>query len=443
METIIAAIIGALTSLGTVFLGHYLKKRKPKKKSEDLCFDRVSLIITITRWCSKTSQPLVKDKRISYLGKEYSVNIKDESIIYTEWIPAQNCSGNMKRTHATSGLIIFEPISQYLVDIDELAYHRSGGKHINTWFTVESKKHISYITRRFNGFQHGQEDFSLPFKDLEIHNLCLNINFEPILGTAAFKKMPKAAMVLNGESGRETEVRLDSWYGKSWKILENLSNKRGHLYVRWELTDGFPEGDIYIFGYGSLIHPKSVSKTLPKFEPDNRSIIPARLKGFRRCWTAFSKNRRRSTTEKGVTLPYIAYMNLEVDRKSSSLGGLVKVSSEELTLLDTREWIYVRLDVSNGIEIICDHSEEISKKATIFTFISIPPKEFEDIKKSIGVRKDYIDLIKTASSDIDRYLKCGISYVEDFEKILEQTRGMEYLYPADEEDRDRYQINQK
>ena len=84
----------------------------------------------------------------------------------------------------------------------------------------------------------------------------------------------------------------------------------------------------YIFGYGSLMNPKSLQKTLP----GDREVIRARVSGFQRKMNA--------------PVNGYAYLNL-IEREGSSVEGvLIPISETELDIISEREIGYVRTDIT-------------------------------------------------------------------------------------------------
>ena len=88
----------------------------------------------------------------------------------------------------------------------------------------------------------------------------------------------------------------------------------------------------YIFGYGSLMNPKSVKST-GQFKLIDTNAC---LKGYRRVFNAFHNN--------------IACLNIEKCDDCKIYGVLLEAETEnDLKLLDIREEGYVRVDISDNI----------------------------------------------------------------------------------------------
>jgi cation transport regulator ChaC len=105
-----------------------------------------------------------------------------------------------------------------------------------------------------------------------------------------------------------------------------------------------------VFGYGSLVSPKSAGQTLGR-EVGNPQ--PARLAGYRRCWTLARDNHRSEKTfalADGTLPSYCVGLNLEPDTEGPAPNGaLLELSVAELERLDLREIRYRRIDVTDAV----------------------------------------------------------------------------------------------
>jgi len=117
---------------------------------------------------------------------------------------------------------------------------------------------------------------------------------------------------------------------------------------------------MYIFGYGSLVNPKSLQKTLPgKSIAKHISII-----GYRRIFN--------------VPVFGYLYLNIKPEPNTKLDGVLVSVSDEELIKLKKREKGYSCIDITNAL------SENI--EGPVYTFIA-PEQKYPDMK----ILQSYID----------------------------------------------------
>ncbi len=122
---------------------------------------------------------------------------------------------------------------------------------------------------------------------------------------------------------------------------------------------------IAVFGYASLVDPRSAGATL---EREVRAST-ARLPGWQRRWSLLRDNLRAEKTfaidPGGEVPPYVLGLNLEpaADSAPAANGVLIEVTEPELERLDLREMRYDRLEVSDSV--IADHGFE-----TIFTYVA-------------------------------------------------------------------------
>ena len=110
---------------------------------------------------------------------------------------------------------------------------------------------------------------------------------------------------------------------------------------------------IYVFGYGSLMNPHSLARTLPT----KRHAHTATLSGYK----------RKVNAPVGDYL----YMNIVESDDAVIEGVLIEVSKEELTKLEEREVGYDRYDVTNRLNI--------SVNGRVFAFIA-PDQHHADKK---------------------------------------------------------------
>ena len=108
---------------------------------------------------------------------------------------------------------------------------------------------------------------------------------------------------------------------------------------------------IAVFGYASLVDPRSAGATLGR----PVRAAPARLPGWRRRWSLYRDNLREEKTfaiePGGEVPPFVLGLNLEPapDSNPAVNGVLIEVSEAELERLDLREIRYDRLDVTELI----------------------------------------------------------------------------------------------
>jgi hypothetical protein len=137
----------------------------------------------------------------------------------------------------------------------------------------------------------------------------------------------------------------------------------------------------YLFGYGSLVDPRSFSKSIERREWFMEDFPLASLKGYKRVWNVAMDNEKHISGYKryknivGEEYPncYVTFLNIKKSEKDLVIGTMVQVTDDELDLLKDRERNYSVLNVT---ESIMDSPSE----AEVFTFIGTP--EAEDRFKS-------------------------------------------------------------
>jgi hypothetical protein len=105
-----------------------------------------------------------------------------------------------------------------------------------------------------------------------------------------------------------------------------------------------------VFGYGSLVSPRSAALSL------GRPVSPAalvRLRGWRRSWTTFRDNNSFEKTfalHDGTVPPFVVGLNIQRDPGCEGANGaLIEISEAEAERLDLRELRYYREDVTEHI----------------------------------------------------------------------------------------------
>lgn len=143
---------------------------------------------------------------------------------------------------------------------------------------------------------------------------------------------------------------------------------------------------IYIFGYGSLIHPGSANTTL------GRHTVPtpfptATLTGYARCWS-YATDRPADGAAKGDPARGVA-LNIEPDTGAHCNGVLIAVTAEELARLDERETYYDRVRVT--LQTLPDDPRLIRPAdIEIFTYVGRPKKRVLPTGAFIPTRYDAV-----------------------------------------------------
>lgn len=99
----------------------------------------------------------------------------------------------------------------------------------------------------------------------------------------------------------------------------------------------------HVFGYGSLLHPESLRRTLP--EVDLTACVPARAVGFERCFDVAFPNDGSQVDKAyydtdGARPPRVLLCNLRPRRGARANGVCIPVSTDGLAALRARERRY-------------------------------------------------------------------------------------------------------
>lgn len=158
---------------------------------------------------------------------------------------------------------------------------------------------------------------------------------------------------------------------------------------------------IAVFGYGSLVNPKSLSRTLGNVH----DIKPALLRGWRRDWSAILENDGAAShyvCSNGDIPKHVAVLNIRPDSQSVVNGILIPCRDKDFDNLVDREVHYSVVDVTDSIE-------DGSEYDKIYSFTAKP--QFTDNENSgVIIPKSYVDLVEEAfktlgDNQIETYLK--------------------------------------
>ena len=123
------------------------------------------------------------------------------------------------------------------------------------------------------------------------------------------------------------------------------------------------EKDVYwIIGYGSLMHPYSLKRTVPDITIDQTK--PVRVVGYRRIFNLTSV---RSWKKDCTGQQAAAVLNIETHSGSEFGGVAFPVGKSGLSALDQREYIYRRM---TGVECLDLKSGEVLSQCNLYTALS-------------------------------------------------------------------------
>jgi hypothetical protein len=129
-----------------------------------------------------------------------------------------------------------------------------------------------------------------------------------------------------------------------------------------------PVGPVAVFGYGSLVNMTSLAETIGRHPG---TVHYVNLQGWARDWSVAVSNSalrgRFVHADTGELPEYILALNIKKDPFSrfGVNGILFQASDKDLELLDTREFCYQRIEITN--ELLGDHPYE-----TIYTYAGLP-----------------------------------------------------------------------
>jgi hypothetical protein len=157
--------------------------------------------------------------------------------------------------------------------------------------------------------------------------------------------------------------------------------------------------EVYIFGYQSILAPGSFATSV-HIDSVNHQFVPARLKGYTRCWNA-TRNFRTNLTKRYVhtnnwhVADRVAFATLAESQANSVNGICWRISSERLPDLDFREQGYHRIEVGRAIAPYPGF--ELNQSVPCYTYVDSTP----DLVPA-AVSNAYYDMGRVGASIIDR-----------------------------------------
>lgn len=168
----------------------------------------------------------------------------------------------------------------------------------------------------------------------------------------------------------------------------------------------------WVFGYGSLVAPSSVARTIGRPVVRADGFVAARLHGFGRRWNYGSLRQRadwhgpHGFVEQGV----VVSLGLESSRDEVCNGAVVRVTDEELALLDWRESDYERTDVTELV-VVDDDRVSIDR---IVTYVPRPSAvdRYRSARDELraAIRHSYVGLVD------DAFAALGGEHVDEFRR---------------------------
>lgn len=169
---------------------------------------------------------------------------------------------------------------------------------------------------------------------------------------------------------------------------------------------------LHVFGHGSLLHPthkRGLSKTVPDHGLTFDSMKRARLEGYRRRLSAFAP------VEGEPSAKFQAFWNVEAEARASCLGVVFPVDEKVLRELDYRERRYVRMEVTDQVELL-DEEFRLEESAVVFTYVCLPSEELVRAARGVtGLSSEYEACVNEAAQEL------GQAYVTEVAAALEET----------------------
>ena len=158
---------------------------------------------------------------------------------------------------------------------------------------------------------------------------------------------------------------------------------------------------VWVFGYGSLVSPASLSRTIGRFIDDVHSRRVAHLDGFGRKWNYGSPTQRGHWRlgDAHVRSGVIICLGVVFSAAESCNGVVVRVNDDELAELDWRERDYDRVDVNDHVRV-----ETGPIEGPVVTYVPRPSaieryREARDQGRA-AVSQRYWDLVHGAFADL-------------------------------------------
>jgi hypothetical protein len=133
--------------------------------------------------------------------------------------------------------------------------------------------------------------------------------------------------------------------------------------------------DVYIFGYQSILAGGSLATSVGTGQSDQQ-LMPARLEGYVRCWSAVRKfvtneTKRYVHTDDWRIAERVAFATLISCRRKTVNGVCWRIPGDQLAGLDFREQGYVRIDVSRSVSPYVGY--ELDRSIRCYTYVDPAP----------------------------------------------------------------------
>lgn len=154
---------------------------------------------------------------------------------------------------------------------------------------------------------------------------------------------------------------------------------------------------VWVFGYGSLVSPESMTRTIERRVQRDDGFRSAFLNGYGRRWNYGSMRQRGDwhgpfgEVRDGI----VVSLGLEAAGHERTNGAIVRVSGDELARLDWRESDYEQTDVTDLIDV--EHGAVDGRVVTYVPRASaIERYRTAHRDRRAAVRRSYVDLVRAA-----------------------------------------------
>jgi hypothetical protein len=163
-----------------------------------------------------------------------------------------------------------------------------------------------------------------------------------------------------------------------------------------ELIIELRPGQTAMFGYGSLLLPRSMEMTLG--HPYPNGWVPCALAGWRRSFDVIMPNRSfYELLEEGEFIPqHIVYLNIRPSNEDIMNGLLYILEPEQLEGFDEREWIYDRILITPALRGVTLHGGDA------YVYVAKPEWYLkpEDTRKRAALRASYLAMIEEGLKEL-------------------------------------------
>ena len=157
---------------------------------------------------------------------------------------------------------------------------------------------------------------------------------------------------------------------------------------------------MYLFGYGSLINLSSAQKSFKRVLTQD-DLIPVKIKGYERVWSALESIQFEEEIVNGV------FLNIRKNENAILNGVIIEITQEEFEVLKLREKNYSCITIESKDVIDNNFS------SNLIAFMTINEKKLArigDINSFIPSK--YIEVVQNALKNYDDNFK------KEFEKSL-------------------------